>query len=87
MAFQKRRGGVLETSYIQSSFFEEMPRQTKVVDTIMALKVDMEMVNINHETLSDQKVQFSHLIQQVAIRFIHPWVKNLYFAKEDPELP
>lgn len=53
----------------------------------MALKVDMEMVNINHETLSDKKVQFSHLIQQVAIRFIHPWVKNLYFAKEDPELP
>lgn len=49
-----------------------MPRQTKVVDTIMALKVDMEMVNINHETLSDKKVQFSHFIQQVAIKFIHP---------------
>ena len=72
MAFQKRQGGVLETSYIQSYFFEEMPRQTKVVDTIMALKVDMEMVNINHETLSDKKVQFSHFIQQVAIKFIHP---------------
>ena len=38
----------------------------------MALKVDMEMVNINHETLSDKKVQFSHFIQQVAIKFIHP---------------
>ena len=38
MAFQRRRGGVLETSYIQSSFFEEMSRQAKVADTILRQK-------------------------------------------------
>lgn len=43
--------------------------------------VDMEMINMNHQTLFNKEVQFPHLIQQVELKFVHPWVRNLYCAK------
>ena len=42
----------------------------------MAPDMDTEMININQETLFNKKVRFLHLIQQVELKLIYPWVKN-----------
>ena len=44
-------------------------------------KVNTEMINMNQITLLSKEVQFSHLIQQIELKPIRPWVKNLYFTK------
>ena len=78
--FSRHREGVSEGNR-NKSFFSRKERRHSIQksSTIMAIKtvMDMDMVNINQETLFN-KVQFPFVVPVEDLKHIHPYIKSLH---------